>query len=340
MSYEITVKPAGLHFTATPEESLLDAALRHGINIPHGCKDGACGACKGKVRQGTVDLEGYKAHALSEAEIAEGKVLFCCAKATSDLEIEDSRIVRTGVIQVKTMPARIEVLEKRVHDVIELGLRLPAREVFEFRAGQYVDLLLKDGKRRSYSLANAPGKEGLLELHVRHVPGGMFTEQVFSSMKVKDMLRFEGPLGGFFLREDSQKPVILLASGTGFAPIKSMVEHALAQGSTRSFHIYWGCRSKRDLYLPELPVAWASQHGNILYTPVLSEPAIEDAWEGRSGFVHEAVMEDYPDLSGHQVYACGAPVMVDSACRDFIQRCGLPEEEFFSDAFTFSAPGS
>lgn len=340
MSYEIRVNPAGLHFTAGPDESLLDAALRQGVNIPHGCKDGACGACKGKIRQGTVDLGKYQAHALSEAEIAEGKVLFCCAKATSDLDIEDARIARTGTIQVKTLPARIEILEKHAPDVIELDLRLPAREVFEFRAGQYVDLLLKDGKRRSYSLANAPEKEGLLELHVRHVPGGLFTEQVFNNMKVKDMLRLEGPLGGFFLREDSEKPVILLASGTGFAPIKSMVEHALAQGSTRSFHIYWGCRSKKDLYLPDLPVAWARQHANILYTPVLSEPSAEDAWEGRTGFVHRAVMEDYPDLSGFQVYACGAPVMVDSACKDFTQHCGLPEEEFFSDAFTFSAPGS
>ena len=338
MSYQITVQPSGATFTCEAGETLLEAALRQGLIVPYGCKDGACGACKGTIREGSVDLGRYQPGALSGDEIDAGKALLCTARATSDLVIENRQITRADAIQIKTLPARVEKLEKRAPDVIELHLRLPASEKFQFRAGQYIDFLLKDGKRRSYSLANAPEKEGVLELHIRLVPGGLFTEQVFGTMKVKDILRFEGPHGGFFLREESTKPVILLASGTGFAPIKSIVEHALAQGSSRPLHIYWGCRKQADLYMNTLPEDWAGKYPHIQYTPVLSEP--EDGWTGRTGFVHQAVMADYPSLAGHQIYACGAPVMIDAARKDFITQCALPEEEFFSDAFTFSAPGN
>ncbi len=338
MSYQITVQPSGATFTCEAGETLLEAALRQGLIVPYGCKDGACGACKGTIREGSVDLGRYQPGALSGDEIDAGKALLCTARATSDLVIENRQITRADAIQIKTLPARVEKLEKRAPDVIELHLRLPASEKFQFRAGQYIDFLLKDGKRRSYSLANAPEKEGVLELHIRLVPGGLFTEQVFGTMKVKDILRFEGPHGGFFLREESTKPVILLASGTGFAPIKSIVEHALAQGSSRPLHIYWGCRKQADLYMNTLPEDWATKYPHIQYTPVLSEP--EDGWTGRTGFVHQAVMADYPSLAGHQIYACGAPVMIDAARKDFITQCALPEEEFFSDAFTFSAPGN
>ncbi len=337
MSYQITVQPSGASYSAEPDETLLDAALRQGLSMPYGCKDGACGACKGTVQSGTVDLGRYQAHALTAEDIAAGKVLFCCARPTSDLSIENRQMIRMGDIQVKVMPARVEKLDKVAPDVIELHLRLPASEKFQFYAGQYIDFLLKDGKRRSYSLASAPEKEGVLELHIRHVPGGLFTDQVFGTMKVKDILRFEGPHGGFFLREESSKPVILLASGTGFAPIKSIVEHALAQGSSRPLHIYWGCRKQSDLYMNALPEDWAGKYPHIHYTPVLSEP--EAGWTGRTGFVHQAVIADYPSLAGHQVYACGAPVMIDAARKDFLAQCALPEEEFYSDAFTFSAPG-
>ncbi len=338
MSYQITVQPSGATFTSEAGETLLEAALRQGLIVPYGCKDGACGACKGTLLQGTVDLGRYQPGALSETEIAAGKALLCTARATSDLVIEHRQITRADAIQIKTLPARVEKLEKLAPDVIELHLRLPASEKFQFHAGQYIDFLLKDGKRRSYSLANAPEKEGVLELHIRHVPGGLFTEQVFGTLKPRDILRFEGPHGGFFLREDSTKPAILLASGTGFAPIKAIVEHALAQGSRRPLHIYWGCRKQPDLYMRALPEAWAANYPHIQYTPVLSEP--EAGWTGRTGFVHQAVMADYPSLAGHQVYACGAPVMIDAARKDFIAQCALPEEEFFSDAFTFSAPGN
>jgi CDP-4-dehydro-6-deoxyglucose reductase len=217
-----------------------------------------------------------------------------------------------------------------------MHLRLPASERLQFWAGQYIDILLKDGKKRSFSLANAPHDDAVLQLHIRHVPGGLFTEQVFSTMKVRDILRFNGPHGTFYLREESKKPMILVAGGTGFAPIKAIVEHAIAEECQRPMFVYWGAKARVDLYQNALPEQWAATHANITYVPVLSEPAAGDAWNGRTGFVHQAVLADFPDLSGYQVYACGAPVMIDVAKRDFMAQ-GLPEEEFFADAFTFAA---
>jgi CDP-4-dehydro-6-deoxyglucose reductase len=228
-------------------------------------------------------------------------------------------------------------MERVAPDVMLLELKLPANERLQFLAGQYIDILMKDGRRRSFSMANAPHDDAFLQLHLRNY-GGPFSEYVFTRMKEKEILRFEGPLGTFFLREDSDKPIILLASGTGFAPIKAIVEHALHKGIRRPMSLYWGGRVRSDLYLNALAVSWASaQH--LRYVPVLSEARPEDAWTGRTGFVHRAVMEDGPDLSGYQVYACGSPLMVEAAHRDFTTRCGLPEEEFYSDAFTPAAPG-
>jgi CDP-4-dehydro-6-deoxyglucose reductase len=332
----IQVVPSGHSFEAAADETLLEAALRQGVLIPHGCRNGACGACKGKVLAGDVDHGSALPHALSDADKAAGITLACCARARSDLTLECHQVSRADDIPVKTLPARIERLEKLAPDVIELFLRLPASEKLQFRAGQYIDILLKDGRRRSFSLANAPHDDQLLQLHIRHVPDGFFTGQVFSTMKARDILRFDGPHGSFYLREDSPKPAILLAGGTGFAPIKAMVEHALHQNLRRPLHIYWGAKRRVDLYLPELPLGWTTQNAQLRYTPVLSEPAAGDAWNGRTGLVHQAVLADYPDLSGHQVYACGSPLMIDAARHDFINQCGLPEAEFFSDAFTFT----
>jgi CDP-4-dehydro-6-deoxyglucose reductase, E3 len=240
-------------------------------------------------------------------------------------------------IPVKTLPARIEKLERLAPDVIDMHLRLPASERLQFWAGQYIDILLKDGRKRSFSLANAPHDDALLQLHIRYVPGGVFTEQVFNSMKVRDILRFNGPHGSFYLREESTKPMILLAGGTGFAPIKAIVEHAIAEECQRPMVIYWGAKARVDLYMDALPQQWAASQPNIRYVPVLSEPSAEDAWTGRTGLVHQAVMADFPDLSGHQVYACGSPAMIEAAKADFTGRCNLPEEEFFADVFSFSA---
>ena len=336
MSYQITVQPSGRQFMAEADETLLDAALRQGLTLPYGCKDGACGSCKGKVLAGSVDHGKAQAHALKDDDKAAGMTLYCCAHAESDLVIECKQLGSANEIPVKTLPSRIEKLEKLAPDVIELRLRLPANERLQFRAGQYIDILLKDGKKRSFSLANAPEDDALLQLHIRHVPGGQFTDQGFSTMKARDILRFNGPHGTFYLREDSEKPMILLAGGTGFAPIKAIVEHVIAQKIQRPMFIYWGAKAKVDLYQNTLPEQWAAAHAQIKYIPVLSEPTLDDAWTGRSGFVHQAAMADFPDLSGYQVYACGSPGMIETVKADFVKHCKLPEEEFFADAFSYS----
>ena len=335
MSYQISVNPSEQIFSANGDETILEAALRQGLSLPYGCRDGACGACKGKVLAGQVDHGKAQPQALSEADKAAGLALFCCARAQSDLTLECKQLGKLGDIPVKTLPSRIERLQRLAPDVIELGLRLPASERLQFLAGQYIDILLKDGKRRSFSLANAPHDDDLLLLHIRHVPGGFFTEQVFSTLKVRDILRFNGPHGAFYLREESAKPIIFVAGGTGFAPIKAMVEHALNEGCQRPMYVYWGARSRVDLYLPDLPPQWVSQSGQVRYVPVLSAPLPSDNWSGRTGMVHAAVLADFADLAGFQAYACGAPALVAAAQRDFLA-AGLPAEEFFADAFTYS----
>ncbi|MDR2188274.1 MAG: CDP-6-deoxy-delta-3,4-glucoseen reductase [Azonexus sp.] len=337
MSYQITVEPSGRQFTAEAGESLLDAAARHGLTLPHGCRNGGCGVCKGKVLAGRVDYGRAEAHRLTEDDKAAGLALYCCATALSDLVIESKQMTVADDIPVKTLPARIEKLTRLAPDVIELHLRLPASERFLFRAGQYIDILLKDGGRRSFSLANAPDDNALLQLHIRHIPGGLFTEQVFTTLKPRDMLRINGPLGSFYLRQDAAKPIILLAGGTGFAPLKAIVEQAIAAGSARPMTLYWGARNRAGLYLDERPRQWAADHPWLRYVPVLSEPLASDAWSGRTGLVHQAVMTDFPDLSAHEVYACGAPAMIDAAKADLTGRCALPEEAFFADAFSFAA---
>ena len=240
-------------------------------------------------------------------------------------------------IPIKTLPCRVQKMERLTDDVMLLSLKLPANERLQFLAGQYLEFLLRDGSRRSFSMANAPHDDELIQLHVRHVPGGQFTDHVFGKMKERDILRFEGPHGTFFLREDSDKPIVFVASGTGFAPIKSVIEHALAEEVRRPMTLFWGGRRPKDLYLNQLALKWAAEHPNFRYVPVISDALPEDAWSGRAGFVHRVAMKDFPDLSGYQVYACGVPVMVDSAKRDFVAQCGLPEEEFYADSFTTQA---
>jgi len=260
----------------------------------------------------------------------------CQAKPLGDLVIEARTIGAAKDIPVKTLPCRVQKLARVTEDVMLLGLKLPANERLQFLAGQYLEFLLKDGTRRSFSMGNAPHDDGLIQLHVRHVPGGQFTDHVFGRMKERDILRFEGPHGTFFLREDSAKPIVLVASGTGFAPIKSIIEQALHNEISRSMTLYWGGRRPQDLYLHALAEGWAAQ-GRLTYVPVISDGLPADAWTGRTGFVHRAVMEDFPDLSQHQVYACGVPIMVDAARRDFTTACKLPEDEFYADSFTTQA---
>jgi len=334
--HSVTIQPSGHQFQVEEGEAVLAAALRQGFVLPYGCKNGACGSCKGRIHAGTVDYGVYQAKALTDEEKAQGKALFCQAKPLTDLVIEARTIGAAKDIQVKTLPCRVQKMERVTEDVIILGLKLPANERLQFLAGQYLEFLLKDGTRRSFSMGNAPHDDELIQLHVRHVPGGQFTDHVFGKMKERDILRFEGPQGTFFLREDSTKPIVLVASGTGFAPIKSIIEHALHKDIRRPMTLYWGGRRPKDLYMSALAEGWAAQ-GKFTYVPVISDALPEDNWPGRTGFVHRAVMADFPDLAMHQVYACGVPIMVDSARRDFITACGLPEDEFYADSFTTQA---
>jgi CDP-4-dehydro-6-deoxyglucose reductase, E3 len=335
--HTVTLQPSGHQFQVEDGEAVLAAALRQGFILPYGCKNGACGSCKCKIISGTVDYGVYQEKALPQEEKMQGKALLCQAKPLSDLVLEARTIGAAKDIQIRKLPCRVQKMERLADDVMALHLKLPANEKLVFLAGQYIEFLLKDGGRRSFSMANAPHDAELIQLHVRHVAGGQFTDHVFSKMKERDILRCEGPMGTFFLREESDKPIIFVASGTGFAPIKAVIEHMFHKGIERPVTLYWGGRRPKDLYMNDLAAGWAAQHAGFKYVPVISEALPDDDWNGRTGFVHRAAMQDYPDLSGHQIYACGVPIMVDSAKRDFTIGCKLPEEEFYADSFTTQA---
>ena len=333
----ITLRNDGTQIPAPEGTSILQAALDAGLVLPYGCRDGACGSCKGKLIEGTVDYGQYSERALSAEERAAGYALFCQAKPQGDVVVEAREVRKAGDIQVRTLPARVHKVERVADDVVIVYLKLPAAERLQFLPGQYLDFLLKDNERRSFSMGNAPHDDEFIQLHIRHVPGGTFTEHVFGKMKERDILRFQAPFGTFYLREESTKPIVFVASGTGFAPIKAILDHAFRRGITRPITLYWGGRRPKDLYLASLAEQWAKDHANFKVVPVISDALPEDAWTGRTGFVHQAVMADFPDLSGHEVYACGVPVMVDAAQRDFTGQCGLPAEAFYCDSFTTKA---
>jgi CDP-4-dehydro-6-deoxyglucose reductase len=340
MSLTITIKPSERSFEVERDEPILAAAIRAGIGLPYGCRDGACGSCKSRLLEGRVIHGAHQHKALSLAEEEAGLILPCCAAPQTDCVIEARTVPGAGEFPVLKMPSRVLQIERPAADVAVLRLQLPANQSFRYHAGQFVEFILRDGARRSYSMANAPHNLGTppsIELHIRHMAGGKFTDHVFGAMKEKEILRMEGPFGSFVLREDSDKPIVLLASGTGFAPIKALIEHMQFKGVTRPSTLYWGCRSASDLYMHRWVEQVAATWPTLRYVPVLSEPKDSDHWSGRVGFVHRAVMQDLPDLSGHQVYACGVPVMVESAKSDFTTRCGLPESEFIADAFTSEA---
>lgn len=337
MSFTVTLQPSERTFEVARDEPMLTAAIRQGVGLPYGCRDGACGSCKSRLLEGRVIHGVHQARALSAAEEDAGFILTCCATPQTDCVVEARSVPGAGEFPILKMPGRVLSMERPAPDVAVLRVQLPANQRFQFHAGQYVEFILRDGSRRSYSMANAPHNLGMppsIELHIRHMPGGKFTDHVFGAMQVKEIVRMEGPFGSFFLREESDKPLILLASGTGLAPVKALIERLQALGSARRATLYWGCRSRADLYLHDWALQAAAGMPQLDYVPVLSEPRAEDAWSGRLGLVHQAVMADWPDLSRHQVYACGAPIMVDSAQRDFTAHCGLPPEEFFADSFT------
>jgi CDP-4-dehydro-6-deoxyglucose reductase len=328
MTHRVTLKPSGHTYEVDEGKSILQAGLDAGHMLPYSCRAGVCRTCRGTVVEGKVDYGAVHETYLPDRDKAKGYALLCQAKPLSDLTIE---VHEVKGVRPRIIPCRVERLDQPAPDVAVIGLRLPMNENFRFLAGQYIDILMKEGRRRSYSLATRPDPGGVtaLEIHVRHTPGGAFTDHVFGKLKVRDLLRFEGPLGSFYLREDSDKPILMLASGTGFAPIRSICEYAAEKKIARPITLYWGGRLKRDLYQMDIAAAWP----NVKFVPVLSD----EKWEGRTGFVHRAVMEDFPDMSGVQVYACGAPIVVESARRDFSAQCALPADEFYADSFLTEA---
>jgi NAD(P)H-flavin reductase/ferredoxin len=332
----LTVHPGNRMLPVRDGETLLDAGLRAGVAMPWDCRAGGCGVCKATVLNGEVEAGEYRSTALSAAERAQGKILLCCATALGDVEIEyeEGAAVREQPLPVHA--ARVERLERLAHDVMLVALRLPAGAPVTYEAGQYVNVILDDGDRRSYSFTVPGGTTELVELHVRRMPEGKFTTHVFERMRVGDLVRFEGPLGTFVLREPSERPLIFVAGATGFAPVKSLLEEAFRQGIVRPLHFYWGVRKRRDLYMADLPQQWAKEHANFTFVPVLSEPGPEDEWTGRTGLVHEAILADFPDLSGFSIYACGSMKMVEAARPAFVAQ-GLGEEQCFSDAFVPAA---
>lgn len=342
--WRMTLHPGRRGVPARAGETLLDAGLRAKIALPFECRSGGCGVCRATVLAGEVDPGDYQKSALSDEARARGEVLLCCACARSDVEVElEAGAALRERDALPLYEARVARLEHLTHDVMLLELALEGGQRMAFEAGQYLNIVLEEGGqtlRRSYSFTVPSGSTGRIALHVRLVPGGRFTPRVFESMRVGERLRLEGPLGGFILREPSDKPLIFVAGATGFAPVKSLLEQAFALGVTRPLYLYWGVRRRRDFYLLELPERWAAAHANFHFVPVLSEPAPQDAWSGRTGLVHEAILADFADLSGCAVYACGSVRMVEAARPAFVRQ-GLAEEFCFSDAFTpqGGAPG-
>ena len=318
-------------------ETILDAGLREGIAFPFECRNGGCGKCKATLAGGEVDYGAYQADALPQAERAAGKILTCVATLRGDVEIEYVPAKTPGAIPARVWSATVERLERLAPDVMRVVLRLEGDERIAFYAGQYLNVLLEDGAKRSFSFATAPQVNDRIELHIRHIPGGRYTTHVFERMQPGERVRFEGPLGAFFLREDSDKPIIFVAGSTGFAPVKSMLEYAFSRGVRRKMLLYWGVKRRADLYLAELPQAWEREHDNFKFVPVLSEPAPGDRWKSRTGLVHEAILADFPNLAGHQVYACGSVAMVQAAHPAF-RAHGLAQDDCFSDAFRPAPP--
>ncbi len=333
MPFTVELEPSGTTFSVEPGESVLDAALREQVLLPYGCRNGACGSCKGRIVAGEI-APAERPKGLSEREIAAGWVLLCQAEPASDLQIAAQTLDGTKDLSVRTLPVRVAGKEQLAHDVMAVHLQLPPTERLQFLGGQYIDILLKDGRRRAFSLSNPPHDDALLTLHIRHVPGGEFSGHVFGALKERALLRIQGPLGSFFMRTEARRPRILVAGGTGFAPIKSMVESALHEGVDDPLYVYWGVRAREDLYI-DVGSAWPKDHETLTFVPVLSEPAPGDHWTGRTGFVHEAVLHDFEDFSNVDVYASGPPIMVNAVRDAFCER-GLAIERLFSDTFDYA----
>ena len=332
---QVTIQNRNQVFECGPDEAILDAGLRHGITMPYGCRSGRCGNCMGTLISGEIDYPNGQPPALDDDGIAANKAIFCQARACSDLTIDVKIIDTPAGIEPRKMPARVVSIEKLADDVIHLKLKIPKADRLQFLAGQYVDFILNDGRRRAFSLANPPHHDEFLEFQIRHVPGGYFTSIVFDELKEKALIRIEGPLGTFYLREDNDDPIIMMAGGTGMSPLRGMLLHMFDTGIKRPVHLFWGARAKKDVYLQDEINEWLQAYPQLRFTPVLSSPDESDNWQGETGWVHDAVIRHYPDMSGYEVYMSGPPPMVFAA-KDAFHAHGLPDDKVFSDAFDFS----
>lgn len=331
----ITVLPLGKSFEAGPDQTVLAAAIAADVGMPYSCRDGSCRTCICKAVKGYVTYSRAPA-GLSKQEQAEGWLLPCMAIARSDMTLDAPEAAALAAPAPIRVPARVLSIDKPAPDVARVTVAIPARQEFRFLAGQYMDVLLSDGARRSYSVASTPDQLGELEFHIRHLPGGRFTDRVFQTLKPRDMLQLEGPYGSFYLRDQNQaikEPTVFVVSGTGFAPVKAMVNDLIARGQSRAMALYWGGRRPLDIYGADLVRGWQERVTGFQFVPVISEALRQDDWTGRTGLVHEAVMEDFSDMSALQIYACGAPAMVEAARCDFQARRGMNLRQFYADAF-------
>jgi len=330
--FTVLNQASGKSFQSAGYAPILDDALAHGLNFPYGCQNGFCGKCKAIVLNGDIEYDGEVPPSLTEEDLEANMALLCQCRATSDLYINVDELDDLANIEIRSLPCKVEQINRLNHDVIQIMLKIPGAQSLQYLAGQYLDLEHSDFEPRAFSIANAPVNSNLIELHVRLVEDGQFTNFIFNSLTEKTILRIEGPKGDFFLREESDKPVILIAGGTGFGPIKAIVEHLISIQSQRKIHIYWGVRAEEDIYL-DLPSGWSNEFDNISYVPVLSET--NGAWQGEKGYVHEAVIQDFSDLSDYEVYACGPPIMVRASASGCLER-GLSKKNFYSDAFEYA----
>jgi len=335
---QVTIVPTGQRFAADPGEDLLSAALRAGLNLPHSCKGGHCASCRARVLSGEFAYPEPELPAgITPEEAAEHYALLCQACALTDVVVETREVRSAPDIEVRNLPCRIDRMDRLADDVLAVFLRLPVVEQFPFRAGQYLDIILSGGRRRSFSIASAPEDGPMLELHVRRASSSGFTGQLFDTMRSGTLLRIEGPLGQFWFRNESPRPALMIGGGTGYAPLRAMLRQLLAVGDRRPLTLYWGARTERDLYEHAWLTEVATTRAKLGYRPVLSAPTPEDgAWTGRIGFVHDAVLADVGDwLADYDVYASGPPAMIEAIRHAFIER-GLPREQLFFDSFDYA----
>jgi CDP-4-dehydro-6-deoxyglucose reductase len=331
----VMLVPTGQQFNAEPGESVLTAALRAGLNLPHSCKGGHCAACLARLLSGRVDYPRPRPAGITDDEIRDGFALLCQARALEDLRVEAREVRPAPDVEVKSLPCRIENLVRLTDDVMAVTLRLPAVETLQFLPGQYVDVILSAGRRRSFSLASAPTDGPRLDLHVRRASREGFTGQVFDALGPGALLRIEGPLGQFWLRLESPRPVVMIGGGTGYAPLRAMLRQLLASGDRRAVTLYRGVRSAADLYEHAWLEHLESQRPAFRYVPVLSDALPADDRALRRGWVHEAVLEDVPTLAAVDVYAAGPPAMIEAIRASFIER-GLPRDQLWFDSFDYA----